>query len=468
MKQIQFSFMFAFLMIAFAASSSTFAASASLTPASLDLNVGQTGTIRLSGDDGRRSKTFTWSYPSGLSVSKGSSSSLYSYSISTSNRTISIRSRGRGSFYADIKFASNNDAIYNVTNTRDDIALNPADMSINVGGSSSGGSSGGGGMGGGDTGGGGMGGGGAATGAIPVLDATNVSLVVRPINKTMSDGQTVTFWVFCENGMGGGGGGGCTLPGPTLELGVGQRANINLNMMMAPQEQPPYHGHTIHPHGVDVPQSEDGVPETGAAVLGDTYNFSVDSRYVGGHMYHCHVHTVKHLEMGMYGALVVKNGNHINNNGPTYDYEWNWVLSTVDPAYHTAVQDSLVFADYNPRYFLVNGQEGRSKSSPAQTFTAAPGARVAIRLIGIHSVNSTFRLRNASGSTQSFTVYNVDGFALPSPQTVSSVAVSAGQTKDIMITLPNSSGTYYPEVSYQSLRNNSNYSNGTVYTRLDF
>ena len=258
------------------------------------------------------------------------------------------------------------------------------------------------------------------------------------------------------------------MPGPTLELGVGQRANINLNMMMAPQEQPPYHGHTIHPHGVDVPQSEDGVPETGAAVLGDTYNFSVDSRYVGGHMYHCHVHTVKHLEMGMYGALVVKNGNHINNNGPTYDYEWNWVLSTVDPAYHTAVQDSLVFADYNPRYFLVNGQEGRSKSSPAQTFTAAPGARVAIRLIGIHSVNSTFRLRNASGSTQSFTVYNVDGFALPSPQTVSSVAVSAGQTKDIMITLPNSSGTYYPEVSYQSLRNNSNYSNGTVYTRLDF
>lgn len=319
--------------------------------------------------------------------------------------------------------------------------------------------------GGGDMGGGG---GGVVGGAVPVLDATNVNLVVRAINKTMSDGNNVTFWVFCENGMGGGGGGGCTLPSPTLELGVGQQANINLNMMMAPQEQPPYHGHTIHPHGVDVPQSEDGVPETGAPVLGDTYSFSVDSRYVGSHMYHCHVHTVKHLEMGMYGALIVKSGNRINNNGPSYDYEWNWVLSTVDPSYHNAVQDSPVFADYNPRYFLINGEEGRSISVPAQTLTAAPGARVAIRLIGIHSVNSTFRIRNAGGSNQTFTVHNVDGFALPNPQNVTSVEVSPGQTKDIMVTLPSGSGSWYPQVSYGNLRNNSTYSNGTVYTRLDF
>lgn len=410
------------------------AASASLSPASLTLSAGQTGTIRLSGDDSRSRKTFQWSYDSGLTVAKGSSSNLDSYSISTSNRTIYIRTNGRGSFSADIKFSANSDGVYDVTNTRADISLNPADMTITVG------------------------------GAIPVLDATNVSLMVRAINKTMSDGRNVTFWVFCENGMGG----GCTLPSPTLEMEYNQRANINLNMMMAPQEQPPYHGHTIHPHGVDVPQSEDGVPETGAPVLGDTYTFNVDSRYVGSHMYHCHVHTVKHLEMGMYGALIVKNGNRISNSGPTYDYEWNWVLSTVDPAYHTAVQDDPVFADYNPSYFLVNGEEGRSTSAPAQTFTAVPGAKVAIRLIGIHSVNSTFQIRNASGSNQSFTVHNVDGFALPSPKNDSSVEVSPGQTKDIMVTLPTSSGTWYPQVSYRNLRNNGTYSNGTVYTRLDF
>lgn len=312
---------------------------------------------------------------------------------------------------------------------------------------------------------GGMGSG--ASSAIPVLDATNVTLGVRSLNKTMSDGRTVTFWVFCQM-MGGGGMGGCTLPSPVLELPYNATANINLNMMMAPQEQPPYHGHTIHPHGVDVPQSEDGVPETGAPVLGDTYNFSVDSRYVGSHMYHCHVHTVKHLEMGMYGALIVKNGNRINNNGPSYDFEWNMVLSTVDPAYHTAVMDSPVFADYNPRYFLINGEEGINTGAPAETFTASPGARVAIRLIGIHSVNSTFRIRTSGGNSQAFTIYNVDGFAVPTPRTVTRVEVSPGQTTDIMITLPSGSGTLYPQVSYQDLRNSNTYNNGTVYTRLDY
>jgi FtsP/CotA-like multicopper oxidase with cupredoxin domain len=354
-----------------------------------------------------------------------------------------------------------------MNNQQADISLNPADVTVNV--TDSGGT----GTGGGGMDGGGMGGGGAVAGnVIPVFDATNVGLVVRSINRTMSDGINVNYWVFCEGGMGGDTGdgmaGGCTLPGPVLELGINQQANINLNMMMAPQEPAPYDGHTIHPHGVDVPQSEDGVPETGAAVDGDTYNFSVDSRYVGSHMYHCHVHTVKHLEMGMYGALVVKDGTRISNGGPNYDFEWNMVLSTVDRSYHTATGDSTVFADYNPDYFLVNGQEGLSTGSPAEVLTAAPGANVAIRLIGIHSTNSTFEVRDSNGSRQSFVVHNIDGFALPNSRSVSRLEVSPGQTKDVMVSLPNSSGTWYPQVSYGDLRNNNTYGNGTVYMQLDF
>jgi FtsP/CotA-like multicopper oxidase with cupredoxin domain len=312
---------------------------------------------------------------------------------------------------------------------------------------------------------------------IPVLDATNVSFAVSSINKTMHDGQSINFWVFCEGGgmgggsMGGGGmgGGDCTLPSPVLELGVGQTANISLNInMMTPQEASPYNGHTIHPHGLDVSMGEDGVPETGAPVSGDTYTFSVDSRYVGSHMYHCHVHTVKHLEMGMYGAFIVKDGNRINSGGPTYDYEWNMVLSTVDPAYHTATGDSTVFADYNPEYFLINGEEGLSTSSPAEVLTAASSADVAIRLMGLHSVNGTFQVKNASGQAQSFIVHNVDGFKLPTPKAVTSLEISPGQTKDVMVTLPSGSGSLYPQVSYGDLRYNNTYTNGTVYTRIDY
>ena len=277
--------------------------------------------------------------------------------------------------------------------------------------------------------------------------------------------------------MGGTGPGSCAnpvLPGPLLELGVGAQANITLMVpMMMAVENPPYDGHTIHFHGLDVPQGEDGVPETGAATDGDTYTFSVDQRYVGAHMYHCHVHTVKHLEMGMYGPFVVRavdaNGNFlsvINDGGPGYDAEWNMVLSTVDPRYHTATGDDPVFASYTPQYFLINGNQGTSRTTPADTLTATAGATVAIRLMGLHSVNATFQILNAAGNAQSFTLHNLDGYALNTPTNITVIEISPGQTKDIMLTLPATPGVLYPEVTYRRLRDDAPYT--TVYTSLNF
>lgn len=434
--------------------------SVALSTDTVSIAVGETGSWTISGNDGGSQREFRWSLPTGLSIATGASSNMSRFRVRTSSGYLQVQTNAGGNFSATVNVSSNTASTYLMQNLRADLSLSPRDVSVNVGGTSAATSAGmtGGGM----DGGGGMGG--AAT-AIPVLDASNVTLVVRQLNRTMSDGNNVNFWVFCQDGMGG----GCTLPSPVLELGVGQQANITLNMMMAPQEQAPYNGHTIHPHGVDVPNSEDGVPETGASVNGDTYSFSVDSRYVGSHMYHCHVHTVKHLEMGMYGALIVKDGsNRINNGGPTYDFEWNMVMSTVDPAYHTAVQDSPVFADYNPRYFLINGEEGLTTGAPAEILTAAPGANVAIRLMGIHSTNARFEVRDSNGSRRNFVLHNIDGFALPQSRSVSSIEISPGQTKDVMITLPSGSGSWYPEVSYRDLRNNSTFNNGRVFTRIDF
>ena len=306
------------------------------------------------------------------------------------------------------------------------------------------------------------------------IDVSNgITLGVMPMTKTLG-GNDITFWVYCI--MGSMDPGGCMnpqLPGPLLELGVGDQASVTLMPGMMATEPAPYDGHTIHFHGLDVPQGEDGVPETGASVTGDTYTFSVDSRYVGSHKYHCHVHTVKHLEMGMYGAFIVRavdaQGNFvntINQDGPAYDFEWNWVLSTVDPRYHTAEGDDPVFATYEPQYFLVNGNEGTSRATPAETLSAAPGAAVVIRLMGLHSVNATFQILDDANNPQSFTLYNRDGFALNTPQEVTEIEISPGQTKDIMITLPNTGGTLYPEVTYRHLADDSPYS--TVFSTLTY
>lgn len=306
------------------------------------------------------------------------------------------------------------------------------------------------------------------------IDVSNgLTLGVMPMTKTLG-GNDITFWVYCV--MGSTEPGGCMnpqLPSPVLELGVGAEASVTLMPGMMATEPAPYDGHTIHFHGLDVPQSEDGVPETGASTSGDTYTFNVDSRYVGSHKYHCHVHTVKHLEMGMYGAFIVRavdaQGNFINTineGGPTFDFEWNWVLSAVDPRYHTAEGDDPVFASYIPQYFLINGNEGLTRNTPAETLTATVGANVAIRLMGLMSVNATFQILDGNDNPQEFVLHNMDGFKLNTPQTVTEIAIAPGQTRDVMITLPATPGTLYPEVTYRHLADDSAYD--TVYSELTF
>lgn len=294
----------------------------------------------------------------------------------------------------------------------------------------------------------------------------NKSVCVRSLNKTMSDGKSVNFWVFTESCMGMGGG---QLANPEIVVGVGDTLNLTLNMMMAPQESTPYNGHTIHLHGADVKTSEDGVPETGASVNGDTYTWTPTAEEAGSYFYHCHVHTVKHLEMGMYAGLVVRpknaSGNFLNqitnNSATAFDYVQSYVLSTVDPAYHTATGDSTVFADYNPKYFLINGNEGKSTTAPAATLAAATNKKVSLRLMGLHSVNGTFSLGG-----QSFTVHVQDGRAWPTPQAMTSLDISPGQRFDIIFTTPSTSGALYPRVTYKNLRNGATL--GTAYAKVTY
>ncbi|MFV1984462.1 MAG: multicopper oxidase domain-containing protein [Thiohalomonadales bacterium] len=333
--------------------------------------------------------------------------------------------------------------------------------------------------------------------ALPSAANTTQNLSVTTLTKTMSDNKAIEFWVFCPSGSGTGMGSMCpgsqlkTLPGPTLTMKAGTTANVTLNMHMAPQEKSgpitdanPYIGHTIHLHGLDMETQFDGVPETFQAeainngssvdlrngfdypINSDPNNIRVDDRFVGSHMYHCHVHTVKHLEMGMYGAFVVtskSNSKLINNSGTTtFDDEWIMMISTVDPAYHTtaAKDDSTIFADYNPRYFLINGEEGNGALinpllSKTITLTSGQSRNLVIRLMGIHSTNATFSIMSGANKIP-FTLYNVDGFALKTPRTVTSVELSPGQTKDVIITL-DKAGTYNPQVMFGDLRNNQPY-----------
>jgi hypothetical protein len=90
----------------------------------------------------------------------------------------------------------------------------------------------------------------------PLSEATiNKTFCVGSLSKSLS-GQSVNFWGFYDCGAMGGG----TVPGPILEIGTNDTLKLTLNVnMMTPQESSPNH-----------------------------------------------VHTVKPLEMGMYGAIIVR------------------------------------------------------------------------------------------------------------------------------------------------------------------
>ncbi len=302
----------------------------------------------------------------------------------------------------------------------------------------------------------------------------NQTFCVREANKTMSDGAVVTFWGYTTGCMMGSTG---MIPGPPVEIGIGDTLNLTLTTMMAPVEPAPYPGHTIHLHGADVTQGEDGVPEFLASTSGDTYTWSPTAIMGGTYMYHCHQHTVKHLEMGMYGPMIVRPRNaagtaFLNQLTPdpatAYDLEQTYLFSSVDPTYHssTAVGDSTIFADYNPKYFLINGNEGLNTGTPATTLATSTNRKVALRLIGLHSVQGTFSVRDASGNAKPFTVYVQDGRQYATPETVTSLDIAPGQRFDIIVTTPGTTGTWYPQFQYKRLRDDSAYA--TAYGRVSF
>ena len=162
--------------------------------------------------------------------------------------------------------------------------------------------------------------------------------------------------------------------------------------------------HTVHMHGAHVATQIDGFPETSFGVPmweeteplapppKATYFFHPE--HPGTLMYHCHVEASEHVQMGMYGALVIYpsmkslaengitkchksgywklNGDtqcHIprtainrnfayNNIHSYFDKEYVMLLSDIDSLWHESVREDLPFnaIDFKPDFWLINGR----------------------------------------------------------------------------------------------------------------
>jgi FtsP/CotA-like multicopper oxidase with cupredoxin domain len=214
-------------------------------------------------------------------------------------------------------------------------------------------------------------------------------LVARNATVRLASGRTIDALTF--NGRS---------PGP--ELRVTQGDLVEVTLLNKDVEQ----GVTIHWHGVDVPNAEDGVAGvTQDAVLpGEhyTYRFRVDQ--VGTFWYHSHQVSAKEVRRGLFGAFVIE-----PRSPPADVLEIALIAHTFDGIPTLDADDGL------------------------QRRAVRPGTRVRLRLIDSDSSQQRFTL----GGT-AFRVVAIDGTDVHEPARLvnRTLVVGAGGRMDVVFTMP--------------------------------
>jgi FtsP/CotA-like multicopper oxidase with cupredoxin domain len=284
--------------------------------------------------------------------------------------------------------------------------------------------------------------------------------------QVMADGTSIRTWFF-----GRGFNGDRTVPGPVIEGVEGETMQVTLISEMP---------HSIHFHGLDVDQANDGVPSTSGYVarmhggmmnfgrvngytnLGSPFTYTFTAPHAGTYMYHCHVDTVLHVEMGMYGTVIIRpeDGNNASawHGGPVFDKEYIWQLHTFDSLWHSGMgggmgggMGAMVSGSgtvrHRPDYFMINGRDSAALlNDPTTAIEAGPGQEVLIRL---NNLGYQPALVNLGGIE--FDVIASDGRPLAKSFRTLSQLVAPGERYDILFTMP-LSGIKTATVGYYHIR----------------
>lgn len=268
-------------------------------------------------------------------------------------------------------------------------------------------------------------------------------LTVEDVGFEIYPGKTVQGWGF--NGK---------VPGPTIRVKEGERVRVVLTNKTKDK-------HTIHLHGQKKPLGMDGVPFISQSPVGEGESFAYEfvARNPGTHWYHCHVDSGHHVDMGMYGALIVEP----EKESLRYDREYILILDEW-PTGHVHIHETPmaghdehgvvtehpgeprheheeeappgrdwypeIYPPYNPVYdtFVINGR--------AFPFTSPldvrQGETVRIRLI-----NAGYASHFIHTHSHKFSVVARDGNSVPNPQVMDTVDIGPGQRVDIMLAADN-------------------------------
>jgi FtsP/CotA-like multicopper oxidase with cupredoxin domain len=175
------------------------------------------------------------------------------------------------------------------------------------------------------------------------------------------------------------------LPAPLIDCVTGDDCFLHLTEIGNSNPNAPEDPHTVHLHGMHVSTQNDGFPETSFAIMGQTAIYYFKPENPGTFMYHCHVEASEHVQLGMYGALIVRplkrRGYTVYGgierteifSGPfvdQFDKEYVMLLTDLDTRWHASVEGTgdpnFNAVDFRPDYWLLNGRSFPDTILPAQ------------------------------------------------------------------------------------------------------
>ncbi|MFC5531193.1 multicopper oxidase domain-containing protein [Cohnella yongneupensis] len=256
---------------------------------------------------------------------------------------------------------------------------------------------------------------------------------------TLPGGESVYVWGYSLNNEQG----TAVYPAPTLEVNEGDQVEVTLTNIGPAKTGIKRLAHTIHFHGLDVDQANDGVPETSQALLvGDSFTYRFTATHAGTYFYHCHVDTVEHLQMGMHGAFIVNAKDGVKTawtGGPAYDKEYVMELNEIDPVWHKAVENGEPYdrTIFHPTYFTINGKAfPDTGGDPTTEITGDVGDHILVRLI-----NAGYQPHSMHLHGHHFEVIASDGRPLEQRLDKDTIEIAPGERYDLLITFTQS-GTY--------------------------
>lgn len=234
------------------------------------------------------------------------------------------------------------------------------------------------------------------------------------------------------------------LPSPTIEVEEGDSIVVTV---INPSDE----GHTIHWHGLDVDQANDGVPHTSQYVLtGDTFTYRFVATHAGNYIYHCHVTTTLHLMMGMYGKVIVRvpGRNEVYAGGPSFTREYSYLGSEMDRSWNDDFMTAGGLNEFAADHYLLDGKSG------AQIY-ADSGMHVQLGLLDtvlMRLMNIGFHMhRYHIPAGISATVVASDGRPVPQAYGATTIDVYPGERYSVLLTTLDSTLVQHIKVGYHEL-----------------